>query len=99
LRIIDVFTGNAGDIVRLMGARGRYDCLAIGTTVSSFLPSQSNTLRPGEAEAISVPVQGSRPPETVLASLGGTKPDCYETQAVVAAEARLSGWIAVSHCE
>jgi hypothetical protein len=99
LRIIDVFTGDAGEIIRLMGSRGRYDCLAIGTTVSSFLPSQSNTLRPGEAEAIFIPVQGSRPPEAVLASPGGTKPDCYETQAVIAAEARLSGWIAVSHCE
>jgi hypothetical protein len=99
LRVIDVFAGNAGEIIRLMGSRGRYDCSAIGTTVSSFLPSQSHTLRPSEAEAIFVPVQGSRPPEAVLAPLGGSKPDCYETQAVIAAEARLSGWIAISHCD
>ena len=99
LRVIDVFAGDAGEIIRLMGSRGRYDCSATETTVSSFLPSQGRTVRPGEAEAIFVPVQGSRPPEAVLASPGGRKADCYETQAVIAAEARLSGWIAVSHCD
>jgi hypothetical protein len=99
LRIIDVFTSDTGETIRLMGSRGRYDCLAIETTVSSFLPTQSRTARPGEAEAIFVPVQGSRPPEAVLASAGGKKADCYETQAVIAAQARLSGWIAVSHCD
>jgi uncharacterized protein len=99
LRVIDVFAGDVGEIIRLVGSRGRYDCSAIETTVSSFLPSQNHAARPGEAEAVFVPVQGSRPPETVLASPGGRKADCYETQAVIAAEARLSGWIAVSHCD
>ncbi len=99
LRVIDVFAGNAGEIIRLMGSRGRYDCSAIETTVSSFLPSQSDTVRPGEGEAIFIPVQGSKPPGAMLTSIGGTKPDCYETQAIIAAEARLSGWIAVSHCD
>lgn len=98
LRIIDVFAGNAGENIRLLGSRGRYDCMAVETTVSSFLPSHSDSVRPGEGEAIFISVQGSRPPEAVVASIGGTKPDCYETQAVIAAEARLSGWIAVSHC-
>ncbi|MGE0241766.1 MAG: hypothetical protein AB7S59_23835 [Parvibaculaceae bacterium] len=99
LRIIDVFMSDAGEIVRLMGSRGRYDCAAVAETVSSFLPAQSRSARPGEAEAIFVPVQGSRPPETMLAAPGGRKADCYETQAIIAAEARLSGWIAVSHCD
>ncbi|MGE0005275.1 MAG: hypothetical protein AB7S92_06760 [Parvibaculaceae bacterium] len=99
LRIVDVFAGDTGEIIRLMGSRGRYDCAAVATTVSSFLPAQSRSARPGEAEAIFVPVQGSRPPEAVLAAPGGRKADCYETQAVIAAEARLSGWIAVSHCD
>jgi hypothetical protein len=35
----------------------------------------------------------------VLAAPGGRKAECYETQAVIAAEARLSGWIAISHCD
>jgi uncharacterized protein len=99
LRIIDVFTGDAGEIIRLMGSRGRYDCAAVGETVSSFLPTQVNSLRPGEGDAIFVPVQGSRPPEAVLSSPGGRKADCYQTHAIIAAEARLSGWIAVSHCD
>ncbi len=98
LRVVDIFAGNAGEIIRLMGSRGRYDCTAIESTVSSFLPSQGATVRPGEGEAIFIPVQGSRPPEAMLASIGDKKPGCYETQAVIAAEARLSGWIAVSHC-
>jgi uncharacterized protein len=99
LRVIDVFPSDEGEIIRLMGSRGRYDCLAVESTVSSFLPSQDGMARPGEAEAIFVPVQGLRRPEAVLASPGGKKADCYETQAIIAAEARLSGWIAVSHCD
>lgn len=99
LRIIDVFASDAGEIIRMRGSRGRYDCAAVAETVSSFLPTQSQSVRPGEAEAVFVPVQGSRPPEAVLAASGGRKADCYETQAVIAAEARLSGWIAVSHCD
>lgn len=99
LRIIDVFSGDAGEVIRLMGSRGRYDCSAVETTVSSFLPTQSRIRRPGEAVAIFVPVQGARPPEAVLAAAGGKKAACYETQAIIAAEARLSGWIAVSHCD
>ena len=99
LRIIDVFSGDAGEIIRLMGSRGRYDCAAVAATVSSFLPTHNRSARPGEAEAIFVPVQGSRPPEAVLAAPGGRKADCYETRAIIAAEARLSGWIAVSHCD
>jgi hypothetical protein len=99
LRIIDVFSGDAGEIIRLMGSRGRYDCAAVAATVSSFLPTRSRSARPGEAEAIFVPVQGSRPPEAVLAAPGGRKADCYQTRAIIAAEARLSGWIAVSHCD
>lgn len=99
LRIIDVFMGDAGEIIRLMGSRGRYDCAAVAETVASFLPTQSRIARPGEGEAIFVPVQGSRPPEAVLASPGGRKADCYETRAIIAAEARLSGWVAVSRCD
>jgi hypothetical protein len=98
LRIVDVITGNAGDIIRLMGSRGRYDCAAVAATVSSFLPAQSQSTRPGEGEAIFVPVQGKRSPEAMLAASGGN-PACYETHAIIAAEARLSGWIAVSHCD
>lgn len=99
LRVIDVFTADGGEVIRLMGSRGRYDCSAVGETVSAFVPAQSRSARPGEAEAIFVPVQGQRTPESVLASAGGRKADCYETRAVIAAEARLSGWIAVSHCD
>jgi hypothetical protein len=99
LRVIDVFTGDAGEIIRMRGSRGRYDCAAMAETVSSFLPVQSRSARPGEAEAIFVPVQGTRRPEAVFASSGGRTADCYETQAIIAAEARLSGWIAVSHCD
>jgi hypothetical protein len=99
LRVIDVFASDAGEIIRLMGSRGRYDCAAVETTVSSFMPARSDSARPGEAEAVFVPVQGSRPPESVLGSVGGRQADCYETRAVIAAEARLSGWIAVSHCD
>ena len=98
LRIIDVFASDVGEIIRLMGSRGRYDCAAVADTVSSFLPTQSRTARPGEAEAVFVPVQGSKPPEAVLGAPGGKKAECYETHAIIAAEARLSGWIAVSHC-
>jgi hypothetical protein len=99
LRVIDVFASDAGELIRMMGSRGRYDCAAVETTVSSFLPAQAHAARPGEAEAVFVPVQGSRPPESVLSSAGGRKADCYETQAVIAAQARLSGWVAVSHCD
>jgi hypothetical protein len=99
LRIIDVFMDDGDEVIRLMGSRGRYDCSAIGETVSAFVPVQSRSARPGEAEAIFIPVQGQRTPESVLASSGGRKADCYETRAVIAAEARLSGWIAVSHCD
>lgn len=98
LRIIDVFSTDAGEIIRLMGSRGRYDCSAVAETVSSFLPAQSRQARPGEAQAVFVPVQGTRPPEAVLAAPGGRNAECYETQAIIAAEARLSGWMAVSHC-
>jgi hypothetical protein len=86
-------------MIRLMGSRGRYDCAAVEATVSSFLPTQGRMTRPGEGEAVFVPVQGSRAPESVLAGPGGRKADCYEAQAFIAAEARLSGWIAVSHCD
>lgn len=100
LRIIDVIpSAGGGEIIRMMGSRGRYDCAAVGETVSAFAPADSRTARPSEAEAIFVPVQGQRRPETVLASPGGKPADCYETQAVIAAEARLSGWIAVSLCD
>lgn len=100
LRIIDVFPADGGgEIIRLMGSRGRYDCTAVAETVSAFAPTASRITRPGEAEAVFVPVQGQRRPETVLASPGGKKADCYETQAIIAAEARLSGWIAVSLCD
>lgn len=99
LRIIDVFATDDGEVIRLMGSRGRYDCSAVGETVSAFGPAQSRSARPGEAEAIFVPVQGQRTPESVLASAGGRKADCYETQATIAAQARLSGWVAVSHCD
>jgi hypothetical protein len=99
LRIIDVFTLDDGEVIRLIGSRGRYDCSAVGETVSAFVPAQSRLVRPGEAEAIFVPVQGQRTPESVLASAGGKKADCYETQAIIAAQARLSGWIAVSQCD
>lgn len=99
LRIIDVFTGDAGEVIRLMGSRGRYDCSAVAAIVSSFEPAQSHSARPGEAEAVFVPVQGARPPEAVLSASGGRKAECYDTQAIIAAEARLSGWIAVSHCD
>ena len=99
LRVVDVFASDVGEIIRLMGSRGRYDCAAVADTVSSFLPTQSRSARPGEAEAVFVPVQGSRPPETVLGGPGGKKAECYETQAIIAAEARLSGWMAVSHCD
>ena len=99
LRIIDVFTLDDGEVIRLMGSRGRYDCSAVGETVSAFVPAQSRLARPGEAEAIFVPVQGQRSPESVLTSAGGKTAECYETQAVIAAQARLSGWIAVSQCD
>lgn len=99
LRIIDVFPDGGGEVIRLMGSRGRYDCAAVAATVSSFTPTMGRIPRPGEAEAIFVPVQGQRRPETVLASPGGKPADCYETQAIIAAEARLSGWIAVSLCD
>lgn len=99
LRIIDVFATDSGEIIRLMGSRGRYDCSAESATISSFVPAQSRSARPGEADAVFVPVQGQRTPESVLASSGGKKAECYETQAIIAAEARLSGWIAVSHCD
>jgi hypothetical protein len=99
LRIIDVFTLDDGEVIRLMGSRGRYDCSAVGETVSAFEPAHSRLARPGEAEAIFVPVQGQRTPESVLASAGGKKAERYETRAVVAARARLSGWIAISHCD
>lgn len=100
LRIIDAFPSDGGgEIIRLMGSRGRYDCAAVAATVSSFTPTAGRIPRPGEAEAIFVPVQGQRRPETVLASPGGKPADCYETQAIIAAEARLSGWIAVSLCD
>jgi hypothetical protein len=81
-----------------MGSHGRYDCSAVGETVTAFVAAQSRSARPGEAGAIFVPVQGQRTPESVLASAGGRKADCYETRAVIAAEARLSGWIAVLRC-
>lgn len=99
LRIIDVIPSDGGEVIRLMGSRGRYDCTAVGETVSAFAPAGSRTARPGEAEAIFVPVQGQRRPDTVLAGPGGRPADCYETQAVIAAEARLSGWIAASLCD
>jgi hypothetical protein len=94
MRVIDIFMADDGEVIRLMGSRGRYDCQAIAGTVSSFAPAPSRSARPGESEAVFVPVQGLRPPEQVLASKAG----CYETEAVIAAEARLSGWVAVSHC-
>lgn len=99
LRVVDVFATDAGEVIRLMGSRGRYDCSAIAATVSTFVPAESRSARPGEGEAVFVPVQGQRPPESVLASAGGRKAECYETQAVIAAEARLSGWVAISHCD
>lgn len=99
LRVTDVFPGAAGEIIRLVGSRGRYDCLAIETTVSSFSPPQDRRARPDEGEAVFIPVQGSRPPEAVLSLPGGKTAGCYETHAVIAAEARLSGWVAVSHCD
>lgn len=99
LRIVDVFSTDAGEVVRLMGSRGRYDCSAVAETVSAFVPAQSRSVRPGEGEAIFVPVQGQRPWESVLARAGGQKAECYETQAFIAAQARLSGWIAVSRCD
>lgn len=98
LRVIDVFTTEAGEIIRLMGSRGRYDCGAVGETVSTFEPAEARMARPGEAEAIFIPVQGQRPWQGVLDAPGGTPAKCYETQALIAAEARLSGWVAVSLC-
>ena len=95
LRVIDIFVSDDGEIIRLMGSRGRYDCLSVAGTVSSFKPAKGRRARPGEGEAVFVPVQGLRPPERVL----GAKARCYDTEAVIAAEARLSGWVAVSHCE
>ena len=98
LRIIDVFASGGGEVIRLMGSRGRYDCVAVADTVSAFGPADNRSALPGEGEAVFVSVQGSRPPESVLGGPGGDAPQCYETQAVIAAEARLSGWIAVSRC-
>ena len=95
LRVIDIFSSDDGEIIRLMGSRGRYDCSSVAGTVSSFKPAKGRRARPGEGEAVFVPVQGLRPPERVL----GAKAKCYDTEAVIAAEARLSGWVAVSHCE
>ncbi len=95
LRVIDVFMADDGEIIRLMGSRGRYDCAAIADTVSSFTPAQARSARPAEGEAVFIPVQGLRAPESLLAE----KAHCYEIEAVIAAEARLSGWVAVSHCK
>ncbi|QIG50020.1 hypothetical protein G5V57_21230 [Nordella sp. HKS 07] len=39
LRIIDVLASDSGDVIRLMGSRGRYDCKAVGETVSAFAPA------------------------------------------------------------
>jgi hypothetical protein len=98
LRIIDVFASGAGEVIRLLGSRGRYDCVAVADTVSAFGPADKRSVLLGEGEAVFVPVQGSRPPESVLGGPGGDAARCYETQAVIAAEARLSGWMAVSRC-
>ncbi|WP_119390680.1 hypothetical protein [Taklimakanibacter lacteus] len=95
LRVVDIFMSEDGEVIRLMGSRGRYDCSALAGTISSFAATQGRSVRPGEGEAAFIPVQGLRPPEQVLAAKAG----CYETQAVIVAEARLSGWVAVSHCE
>jgi hypothetical protein len=100
LRVIDVFRDDeAGQIIRLLGSRGRYDCVATGNVASEFSPVPAKASRPGEGAAIFVPVRGLRSPQDVLATMPNRSADCYETAAVIQADARLSGWIALSRCD
>jgi hypothetical protein len=100
LRVIDVFRDDeAGQIIRLLGSRGRYDCVATGNVASKFSPVPAKVLRPGEGAAVFVPVQGLRSPQDVLATMPNRSAGCYATSAVIQADARLSGWIALSRCD
>jgi hypothetical protein len=100
LRVIDVFNDDAvGRIIRLLGSRGRYDCVAAGNVAAEFSVVPAKTSRPGEGSAVFIPVQGLRSPQELLATMPDKGSDCYETSAVIQAGARLSGWIALSRCD
>jgi hypothetical protein len=100
LRVIDVFDKETeGRIVRLLGSRGRYDCVANGGIVAEFSPIAANSVRAGEGTAIFIPVQGLRSPQELLATMPGRGADCFETSAIIQAGAKLSGWIALSRCD
>ena len=100
LRVVDIFRDDeAGQIVRLLGSRGRYDCVVTGNVASEFSPVPAKASRPGEGAAVFVPVQGLRSPQDVLATMPDKGADCYETSAIIQADARLSGWIALSRCD
>lgn len=99
LRVIDVFDDTEGRIVRLLGSRGRYDCVSSGGIATEFSPIAASFVRPGEGTAIFIPVQGLRSPQDLLATMPARGADCYETSAIIQAGAKLSGWIALSRCD